>query len=85
MPHAHTGSYGPENEKDAFQQHQDDEDNAMQKERFGEATERPLLMCEICHATFYGEDDVTFCCDVCDRCGFCEDCADPFRHDCKDD
>lgn len=41
------------------------------------------LMCEVCLETFTGEDDVTYCCDLCGRCGFCEECSSPDRHDCE--
>lgn len=46
--------------------------------------DRSVLMCEICHATFHGDDDVTSCCGICGRCGMCEGCADdPEQHDCE--
>lgn len=41
------------------------------------------LICIVCCTKYRGEDGVSYCCDVCGRCGFCFDCADPEYHDCE--
>lgn len=43
---------------------------------------RPVLICEVCHKEFHGEDDVPEACDECDRGGFCRECAAIGCHDC---
>jgi hypothetical protein len=41
-----------------------------------------ILICEVCLIEFKAPEGVTYCCEVCGRCGFCEDCSEPENHDC---
>ena len=43
------------------------------------------VFCEVCLTEFGGDENgLTYCCDICGRCGFCKDCSEPKNHDCSE-
>jgi len=39
--------------------------------------------CVVCLELYGADEDLSHCCDVCGRCGFCEHCSKPENHDCE--
>ena len=49
----------------------------------GNMNQKSEVFCEVCLEEFGGDENgLTFCCNICGRCGFCEHCVDHKNHDC---
>ncbi len=43
-----------------------------------------MNICTVCGCEHEGYEGLSCCCEVCERCGFCENCVDPEHHDCQE-